>query len=144
MNLKKSFLTLLKDEQGAELAEYAVGVALLVAIAVVVYKVLGDSINDSNSGTAAKVSTAVSDSGYWSGKKSTRFATQSCGELLFLLTGGKQMNNLKRFLSDEQGAELAEYAVGTAILVAVAIIVYKVLGNAVNVKMSTVANEVQK
>jgi Flp pilus assembly pilin Flp len=64
MNLKKHFLTLLKDEQGAELAEYAVGVALLVAIAVVVYKVLGNSINDSNSGTAAKVGSAVSDSGY--------------------------------------------------------------------------------
>jgi Flp pilus assembly pilin Flp len=64
MNLKTSFLTLLKDEQGAELAEYAVGVALLVAVAVVVYKVLGDSINDSNSGTAAKVGNAVSDAGY--------------------------------------------------------------------------------
>ena len=64
MNLKKSFLTLLKDQQGAELAEYAVGVALLVAIAIVVYKVLGNSINDSNSGTAAKVGTAVSDAGY--------------------------------------------------------------------------------
>jgi len=54
------------------------------------------------------------------------------------------MNYLRSFVSDEQGAELAEYAVGTAILVAVAIIVYKVLGDAVNVKMSTVANEVQK
>ena len=64
MNLKKSFLTLIKDEQGAELAEYAVGVALLVAIAIVVYKVLGNSINDSNSGTAAKVGSAVSDAGY--------------------------------------------------------------------------------
>jgi Flp pilus assembly pilin Flp len=64
MNLKKSFLTLVKDEQGAELAEYAVGVALLVAVAIVVYKVLGNSINDSNSGTAAKVGTAVSDAGY--------------------------------------------------------------------------------
>jgi len=64
MNLKKSFLTLVKDEQGAELAEYAVGVALLVAIAIVVYKVLGNSINDSNSGTAAKVGNAVSDAGY--------------------------------------------------------------------------------
>jgi Flp pilus assembly pilin Flp len=61
-----------------------------------------------------------------------------------MLTGGKQMKQLKSFLTDERGAELAEYAVGTAILVAVAIIVYKVLGNAVNVKMSTVANEVQK
>ena len=54
------------------------------------------------------------------------------------------MNHLKSFLHDEQGAELAEYAVGTAILVAVAIIVYKVLCDAVNVKMSTVANEVKK
>ncbi len=54
------------------------------------------------------------------------------------------MNYLKEFFNNEQGAELAEYAVGTAILVAVAIIVYKVLGDAVNVKMSSVANEVQK
>ncbi|HEY0723718.1 MAG TPA: hypothetical protein VGD41_07030 [Pyrinomonadaceae bacterium] len=64
MNFKTKFLTLLKDEQGAELAEYAVGVALLVAIAIVVYKVLGNSINDSQSGTAAKVGSAVSDAGY--------------------------------------------------------------------------------
>ena len=54
------------------------------------------------------------------------------------------MNYLRSFVKDEQGAELAEYAVGTAILVAIAIIVYKVLGDAINVKMSTVANEVQK
>ena len=54
------------------------------------------------------------------------------------------MNQIRSFLKSEHGAELAEYAVGTAILVAVAIIVYKVLGDAVNVKMSTVANEVQK
>ncbi len=64
MNLKQRFLTLVKDEQGAELAEYAVGVALLVAVAIVVYKILGNSINDSNSGTAAKVGNAVSDAGY--------------------------------------------------------------------------------
>ena len=64
MNFKTKFLTLLRDEQGAELAEYAVGVALLVAIGIVVYKVLGNSINDSQSGTAAKVGSAVSDAGY--------------------------------------------------------------------------------
>ena len=64
MNFKNGFLRLLKDEQGAELAEYAVGVALLVAIGIVVYKVLGDSINDSQSGTAAKVGNAVTESGY--------------------------------------------------------------------------------
>ena len=54
------------------------------------------------------------------------------------------MNYLISFVNDERGAELAEYAVGTAILVAIAIIVYKILGDAINVKMSTVANEVQK
>jgi Flp pilus assembly pilin Flp len=67
-----------------------------------------------------------------------------CGEPVFYSPEVIQMKQLKKFLTDEQGAELAEYAVGTAILVAVAIIVYKVLGDAVNVKMSTVANEVQK
>ncbi|HEX6717280.1 MAG TPA: hypothetical protein VF088_09215 [Pyrinomonadaceae bacterium] len=64
MNFKQSLLTLIKDERGAELAEYAVGVALLVAIGIVVYKVLGDGINDKQSGTAAKVGNAVSESGY--------------------------------------------------------------------------------
>lgn len=64
MDFKKSFLTFINDEQGAELAEYAVGVALLVAIAIIVYKLLGDAINDSNSGTAARVGNAVKDSGY--------------------------------------------------------------------------------
>ena len=58
MHLKTRFLNLVKDEQGAELAEYAVAVALLVAIAVIVYNLLGATINDSNSGTAAKVSNA--------------------------------------------------------------------------------------
>ena len=53
----------------------------------------------------------------------------------------KQLNN---FLDDEQGAELAEYAIGVAILIAIALVVYKVLGTAVNLKMNTVANEVQK
>jgi len=64
MNFKQSLLTLIKDETGAELAEYAVGVALLVAIGIVVYKLLGDSINDTQSGTAARVGSAVSASGY--------------------------------------------------------------------------------
>ena len=48
----------LQDETGAELAEYAVGVALLVAIGIVVYKVLGDAINTSNSTTGGKITTA--------------------------------------------------------------------------------------
>jgi len=64
MNFTERLKALINDERGAELAEYAVGVALLVAIAVVVYKVLGNSINDSQSGTAAKVGSAVTDAGY--------------------------------------------------------------------------------
>lgn len=52
------------------------------------------------------------------------------------------MNRLKDFLKAEDGAELAEYAVGTAILVAIALVVYAILGNAVNNKMNAVANEV--
>jgi Flp pilus assembly pilin Flp len=48
----------LRDETGAELAEYAVGVALLVAIGIVVYKVLGNAVNDSNSITGSKIKDA--------------------------------------------------------------------------------------
>jgi len=54
------------------------------------------------------------------------------------------VKNILEFIRDERGAELAEYAVGTAILVAVAIIVYQVLGDAVNSKMNAVASEVKK
>ena len=60
MNFKGFLETFLKDEQGAELAEYAVAVALLVAVALVVYKTLGNAINDQNSGTGAKVEGASS------------------------------------------------------------------------------------
>jgi len=49
----------LRDETGAELAEYAVGVALLVAIGLVVYSTLGVAINDSNSGTGADINSAT-------------------------------------------------------------------------------------
>ena len=64
MNLKNRFLTLVRDEQGAELAEYAVAAALLVAIALIVYKIMGAAINDSNSGTAARVKNAKTEAGY--------------------------------------------------------------------------------
>jgi len=60
MNLKRFSKKFLSDEQGAELAEYAVAVALLVAVALVVYKTLGNAINDQNSGTGAKVEQTTS------------------------------------------------------------------------------------
>ena len=52
------------------------------------------------------------------------------------------MNLIEKFFKDESGAELAEYAVACAILVAIAIIVYQVLGEAIFNKMNDVASEI--
>lgn len=46
------------DETGAELAEYAVAVALLVAVALVIYQVLGQGIKDANSQTGSEIKAA--------------------------------------------------------------------------------------
>jgi Flp pilus assembly pilin Flp len=54
----ESMKEFVREERGAELAEYAVGVALLVAIGLIVYQILGDAINDSNTGTAADIANA--------------------------------------------------------------------------------------
>jgi len=54
------------------------------------------------------------------------------------------VKTFSNFLRDEQGAELAEYAVGVAILVAIAIVVYNVLGRAVNNKITAVASEIEE
>jgi Flp pilus assembly pilin Flp len=52
------------------------------------------------------------------------------------------MNLVKNFFNDESGAELAEYAVACAILVAIAIIVFNVLGQAISDKMNDVASDI--
>lgn len=52
------------------------------------------------------------------------------------------MNSVKSFCTDESGAELAEYAVACAILVAIAIVVLQVLGDAISNKMNSVANDI--
>lgn len=52
------------------------------------------------------------------------------------------MNLINRFINDESGAELAEYAVACAILVAIAIIVLNILGEAIFNKMNDVADEI--
>lgn len=52
------FKNFLMDETGAELAEYAVAVALLVAIGLVVYATLGNGINDANTSTSDKIKSA--------------------------------------------------------------------------------------
>ena len=52
------------------------------------------------------------------------------------------MNLIKSFFKDESGAELAEYAVACAILVAIAIIVLNILGEAIVNRMNDVADEI--
>jgi Flp pilus assembly pilin Flp len=52
------------------------------------------------------------------------------------------MNLVKNFLTDESGAELAEYAVACAIMVAVAIIVLNILGQAIVDRMNDVASDI--
>lgn len=52
------------------------------------------------------------------------------------------MTLIKNFFNDDSGAELAEYAVACAILVAIAIIVYNILGEAIQNKMNAVADEI--
>ena len=52
------------------------------------------------------------------------------------------MDLINDFCSDETGAELAEYAVACAILVAVAIIVLNVLGQAISDRMNDVASDI--
>lgn len=51
----KHITRFIKDQTGAELVEYAAAAALLVAIGMVVYSILGQAIADQNSGTGAKV-----------------------------------------------------------------------------------------
>jgi Flp pilus assembly pilin Flp len=57
--MRQRILNFIRDDQGAELAEYAVAVALLVAIALIVYNTLGGAINDRNDGTGAQIRTAA-------------------------------------------------------------------------------------
>ena len=52
------FKNFLMDETGAELAEYAVAVALLVAIGLVVYATLGNGINTANEQTGTAIQNA--------------------------------------------------------------------------------------
>ena len=59
------------------------------------------------------------------------------------VTRESRVKNLKDFLKDDRGVELAEYAVGVALLVIIAIVVYNVLGRAINDKMSIVASEIE-
>ena len=48
----------LMDESGAELVEYAAAAALLVAVALVIYQVLGQGISDANSQTGSAIQDA--------------------------------------------------------------------------------------
>ena len=51
----KHITRFIKDQTGVELVEYAAAAALVLAIAMVVYVILGQAIADQNAGTGAKV-----------------------------------------------------------------------------------------
>lgn len=51
----KNMMHFLKNDSGAELAEYAVAAALLVAIGAIVLSILGQAIADENAGTGADI-----------------------------------------------------------------------------------------
>jgi len=53
------------------------------------------------------------------------------------------VKSLKNFLLDEGGAELAEYAVCAAIVVAIAILVFQILGDAIYNRMNAVVDELE-
>ena len=55
----------------------------------------------------------------------------------------EDVSMIRQFLRDDSGAELAEYAVAVAILVAIAVVVYQTLGNAIDNKMNQVADEIE-
>ena len=52
------FKNFLMDETGAELAEYAVAISLLVDVALVIYQVLGNKLADANSETGDEIKNA--------------------------------------------------------------------------------------
>ena len=52
------FKNFLMDESGAELVEWAAAAALLVAVALVVYQVIGQGIADANSQTGQDIQDA--------------------------------------------------------------------------------------
>ena len=52
------FKNFLMDESGAELVEWAAAAALLVAVALVVYQVIGQGIADANSQTGKDIQDA--------------------------------------------------------------------------------------
>src|SRR6185503_1909124 len=99
----------LQDETGAELAEYAVGVALLVAIGIVVYKGLGDAVNVSNSTTGSNIQNAKYP---YNSRPAGSGLIRLQSPFSYSVERSTVMNfkeSFRTLLIDEQGAELAEY-----------------------------------
>jgi pilus assembly protein Flp/PilA len=54
------------------------------------------------------------------------------------------MNLIKRFLSDEEGATMVEYALMVALIAVVAVGAVRLLGGAVNTKFGAAETEINK
>lgn len=49
---------------------------------------------------------------------------------------------IKKFLSDESGLELSEYAVGAALIALAAVAVFQLLGGNIGIKVSELATKI--
>ena len=49
---------------------------------------------------------------------------------------------IKRFLRDETGLELSEYAVAAALVVAAVVLAFGTLGNAITTRLNTLSNTI--
>jgi pilus assembly protein Flp/PilA len=61
---------------------------------------------------------------------------------LFIINGVENMERLKKFLRDEHGASMPEYALLVALIAIVVIAGATILGNAVNNKIAATGNAV--
>jgi len=125
----------LRDETGLELSEYAVAAALIALAVVGIFGTLGNNINGC----------------YRKPRQQDQVGTQNCereervkpqaGRRAFFSTIGELM--IRKFLKDETGLELSEYAVAAALIALAVVGVFGTLGNSINGVIGNLANKIK-
>lgn len=59
------------------------------------------------------------------------------------LTKGRDESMLKRFIKDETGLELSEYAVAAALVALAAVLAFQTLGTNISTKINDLAGKIQ-
>jgi len=59
------------------------------------------------------------------------------------LTKGRNESMLKRFIKDETGLELSEYAVAAALVALAAVLAFQTLGTNISTKINDLAGKIQ-